>query len=68
MPVSASYICGRKACLRMELLAPAGSMAAFKAALLGGADAIYLGGKSFGARRRARALRRSHAITLGEWR
>ncbi len=37
----------------MELLAPAGSMAAFKAALLGGADAIYLGGKSFGARRQA---------------
>lgn len=37
----------------MELLAPAGSMAAFKAALLGGADAIYLGGKSFGDRRQA---------------
>ncbi|MCW4037292.1 MAG: U32 family peptidase [Candidatus Bathyarchaeota archaeon] len=37
----------------MELLAPAGSMVAFKAALLGGADAIYLGGKSFGARRQA---------------
>jgi len=37
----------------MELLAPAGSMAAFKAALLGGADAVYLGGKSFGARRQA---------------
>jgi putative protease len=53
MLVSASYICGLEACLRMELLAPAGSMAAFKAALLGGADAIYLGGKSFGARRQA---------------
>jgi putative protease len=37
----------------MEVLAPAGSMAALKAALLGGADAIYLGGKSFGARRLA---------------
>jgi putative protease len=37
----------------MEILAPAGSMTAFKAALLGGADAIYLGGKSFGARRLA---------------
>jgi putative protease len=34
----------------MELLAPAGSKEAFKAAILGGADAIYLGGKSFGAR------------------
>ena len=34
----------------MELLSPAGSKEAFKAAILGGADAIYLGGKSFGAR------------------
>ena len=34
----------------MELLAPAGSKEAFKAAIIGGADAIYLGGKSFGAR------------------
>ncbi len=35
----------------MEVLAPAGSKEAFKAALAGGADAIYLGGKLFGARR-----------------
>ena len=35
----------------MEVLAPAGSIEAFKAALLAGADAIYLGGKRFGARR-----------------
>jgi putative protease len=34
----------------MEVLAPAGSKEAFKAAILGGADAVYLGGKSFGAR------------------
>lgn len=34
----------------MELLAPVGSKEAFKAAIIGGADAIYLGGKSFGAR------------------
>lgn len=34
----------------MELLAPAGSKEAFKAAILGGADAIYLRGKFFGAR------------------
>jgi U32 family peptidase len=35
----------------MEVLAPAGSREAFKAALAGGADAVYLGGKFFGARR-----------------
>ncbi|NLT37760.1 MAG: peptidase [Methanomassiliicoccus sp.] len=35
----------------MEVLAPAGSKETFKAALAGGADAIYLGGKLFGARR-----------------
>ena len=33
-----------------ELLAPAGSMEALYAAVQGGADAVYLGGKSFGAR------------------
>lgn len=35
----------------MEVLAPAGSKDSLKAALLGGADAIYLSGKMFGARR-----------------
>lgn len=35
----------------MEVLSPAGSKDAFKAALVGGADAIYLGGKTFGARK-----------------
>lgn len=35
----------------MEVLAPAGSKESFRAALAGGADAIYLGGKLFGARR-----------------
>ncbi|MCG7845122.1 MAG: U32 family peptidase, partial [Methanomassiliicoccales archaeon] len=34
----------------MELLAPVGSHEALKAAIAGGADAVYLGGKSFGAR------------------
>lgn len=34
----------------MELLAPAGSPEALKAAVAGGADAVYLGGKGFGAR------------------
>ena len=33
-----------------ELLAPAGNMDALKAAILGGCDAIYLGGYMFGAR------------------
>ena len=37
-----------------ELLAPAGSPAAFRAAVAAGADAVYLGGKEFGARRYAR--------------
>lgn len=34
----------------VELLAPAGDMACFKAAVLAGADAIYVGGKKYGAR------------------
>lgn len=34
----------------MELLAPVGSQEMLKAAIAGGADAVYLGGKSFGAR------------------
>jgi U32 family peptidase len=34
-----------------ELLAPAGSPEAFRAAVAAGADAVYLSGKSFGARR-----------------
>ena len=33
-----------------ELLSPAGNMECLKAAVLNGADAVYLGGKSFGAR------------------
>lgn len=37
----------------MELLAPAGSKDSMKAAILGGAEAVYLGGKAFGARRLA---------------
>lgn len=38
---------------KIELLAPAGNMEAFEAALKAGADAIYLGGDSFGARKSA---------------
>jgi putative protease len=37
----------------MEVLAPVGSMESLKAAILGRADAVYLGGKEFGARRLA---------------
>ena len=33
-----------------ELLAPAGSVEAFRAAVENGADAVYLSGKAFGAR------------------
>lgn len=35
---------------RVELLAPAGDMTCFKAAVNAGADAIYLGGEEYGAR------------------
>lgn len=35
---------------RIELLVPAGNFEALKAAVFNGADAIYLGGKNFGAR------------------
>ena len=41
----------------MELLAPAGTMENFIAALESGADAIYLGGKGFNAR--------AHAANIG---
>ena len=34
----------------VELLAPAGSLDILKAAILCGADAVYIGGKNFGAR------------------
>ena len=40
---------GKKKC--PELLAPAGSMEAFFAAVAAGADAVYLSGKQFGARK-----------------
>ncbi|KGK86887.1 hypothetical protein DP73_15275 [Desulfosporosinus sp. HMP52] len=40
----------RKQALPLELLAPAGSYEAFKAAVENGTDAVYLGGKSFSAR------------------
>ena len=36
--------------MKQELLSPAGSMDALKMAVYHGADAVYLGGKKFGAR------------------
>ena len=41
----------RKGTLLPELLAPAGSPEAFRAAIAAGADAVYLSGKRFGARK-----------------
>ena len=38
----------------MELLSPAGSFDAVRAAVRCGADAVYFGGASFNARRRAK--------------
>ena len=38
---------------RIELLAPAGSWEALEAAVNAGADAVYMGGKAFGARQYA---------------
>ena len=35
---------------KIELLAPAGNMNSLKAAIMAGCDAVYLGGKLFGAR------------------
>ena len=35
---------------KVELLAPAGNFECLKAAIKGGADAVYLGGKNFSAR------------------
>ena len=37
--------------MKKELLAPAGSYESLVAAVQGGADAVYLSGKSFGARK-----------------
>ncbi|MGN1054433.1 MAG: peptidase U32 family protein, partial [Erysipelotrichaceae bacterium] len=35
---------------KIELLVPAGNFEAFRAAVFNGADAVYIGGKNFGAR------------------
>lgn len=50
-----------------ELLAPAGSPAALKAAISAGADAVYLGGKTFGARRYAANFSREELTAAVEY-
>ena len=40
----------------VEILAPAGSIESLKAAILAGADAVYIGGTQFGARAYAKNL------------
>ena len=45
-----------------ELLAPAGNMDALKAAIIAGADAVYIGGKLFGARSYASNFSREEII------
>ncbi len=48
--------------MKKELLAPAGNMEALKAAIYNGADAIYLGGKKFGARKFANNFDESEMV------
>lgn len=59
---------------KVELLAPAGDMACFKAAINAGADAVYLGGEEYGARAYAsnfskeelcRAIDYAHLFNIG---
>ncbi|WDC83570.1 hypothetical protein PL321_12925 [Caloramator sp. mosi_1] len=46
----------------LELLAPAGNMESLKAAVLNGADAVYLGGKEFSARQSAANFDREELV------
>lgn len=48
--------------MKVELLSPAGTYEALKASLNAGADAIYLGGDSFGARAYARNLTKDELL------
>lgn len=52
---------------RLELLSPAGDMEKMKAAFAGGADAVYLAGKAFGARKRAGNFTREELIEAVEY-
>lgn len=49
--------------MRTELLAPAGSFEALKAAVSAGADAVYLGGSAFGARAYAKNLSQQEILS-----
>lgn len=46
----------------MEILAPAGSFEALKAAVYGGADAVYFGTENFNARKNAKNLTRDEIM------
>lgn len=50
LPKIMIYLCKEEVIFLKELLSPAGNMECLKAAVLNGANAVYLGGKSFGAR------------------
>ena len=59
---------------KVELLAPAGDMDCFRAAINAGADAVYLGGEEYGARAYAsnfskeelcRAIDYAHLFNVG---
>ena len=52
-PVDHIYKSGGADRLSWRILSPAGSKEGLKAAIKGGADAVYIGGKMFGARRSA---------------
>ena len=50
LPKIMIYLCKEEVIFLKELLSPAGNMECLKAAVLNGANAVYLGGKYFGAR------------------
>ena len=51
----------------IEVLAPAGSMECLKAAILNGADAVYLGGEMFGARAYAGNFNKEEIISYSQY-
>ncbi len=50
--------------MKKELLSPAGNMESLKMAVYHGADAVYLGGKKFGARAFASNFSESEMLSL----
>lgn len=57
----------RKMKRKIEILAPAGSFEGMKAAIQGGADAVYIGGQKFGARAFANNLNEEEMIKAIEY-